>query len=427
MKTILPISEMIGRIVSPQQYDRSKTYRPTAHYLSVPDDKGILLFHTMTGELLFLEPGETWETCREDLVAHRFLVPNDVDENKTVRDLRAMLSFMLRKKPVTHFTVFTTTDCNARCFYCYEQGRSRIPMNPKAAHDTAAYILRVSEGESVKLRWFGGEPLLNIEAIRIICKVLSESGKPFSSSIVTNGLYLTEPIIQEAIQNWNLQKAQITLDGTAPVYNRVKAYVDAVEDPYTQVLANIESCLYAGIRVTIRLNVSEQNAADMLTLCDELARRFSDRNGLHVYVSPILNRTGQSKEANQNAVLRIEQKLLHAGLMRPGKLSNKFIMNRCMADDDGSVTILPDGRIGKCEHFSESEAIGSIYDDHLDSDALRSWKAHADEQPECKDCPLYPRCIRLRKCEWEQFGCSEADRQREIQRLKSRIAAFKQT
>ena len=426
MKVLLPISETIGKILSPQSFDPSKTYRPTAHHLSVPDENGILLFHTMTGELLRLEPEDTWETCKEDLVIHRFLVPNDADERKTTRDLRTVLSFMTGKKAVTHFTVFTTTDCNARCFYCYEQGRSRVPMTPKTAHDTAAYILRVSKGEDVKLRWFGGEPLSNMEAIRTISRDLSANAVRFSSSMVTNGFYLTEPVIREAGQDWNLQKVQITLDGTEQVYNRVKAYVDGGENPYARVLSNIGSCLRAGVRVTIRLNVSEQNLNDLLALCDELATRFSDREGLQIYVSPILNPTGRFMEANKNAMLRIEQKLFHVGLTRPGKLDNAFTVNRCMADDDGSVTILPDGRIGKCEHFSESETIGSIYDDRPDYGAIRSWKERAEEQPECSDCPLYPRCNRLKKCEWEQFGCSETDRQREIRRLTSRIAAFVQ-
>ena len=427
MKVLLPISEMIGKIVSPQKYDPSKTYRPAIQHLSVVSDAGMLLFHTMTGELLRLDPGETWESYKEELVAHRFLVPNDADERKTARVIRAMLSFMSGKKPVSHFTIFTTTDCNARCFYCYEQGRSRISMTSKTAHDTAAYILRVSGGSNVKLRWFGGEPLYNIEAIRTISKDLSENAVRFSSSMVTNGFCLTEPVIRDARQEWNLQKVQITLDGTEQVYNRVKAYIDGGENPYARVLSNIDSCLRAGIRVSIRLNVSEHNLNDMLTLCDELTMRFPDPGGLHIYVSPILNRTGQFMEANKNAMLRLEQQLLHIGTMRPGKLSNAYKINHCMADDDGSVTILPDGRIGKCEHFSESETVGSIYDDRTDLGAIRSWKVRMDEQPECRNCPLYPRCIRLKKCEWEQFGCMESDRQREIQRLKSQIAAFKQT
>ena len=95
-----------------------------------------------------------------------------------------------------------------------------------------------------------------------------------------------------------------------------------------------------------------------------------------------------------------------------------------MADDDASVTILPDGRLGKCEHYSESETFGSIYSDGRDADMIQSWKEQLEEQAECGICPLYPQCIRLKKCEWEQFGCSEADRQMKLQRLRFQIASF---
>lgn len=35
----------------------------------------------------------------------------------------------MQKEPehTTTYTIFTTTDCNARCFYCYEMGRSQFP------------------------------------------------------------------------------------------------------------------------------------------------------------------------------------------------------------------------------------------------------------------------------------------------------------
>ena len=36
-------------------------------------------------------------------------------------------------KEITSYSIFTTTDCNARCYYCFEMGRSRMPMNQETA------------------------------------------------------------------------------------------------------------------------------------------------------------------------------------------------------------------------------------------------------------------------------------------------------
>lgn len=358
------------------------------------------------------------------MITHRFLVPEGTNEAKNVRELRALLLLIQNRKPVTNFTIFTTTDCNARCFYCYEKGRSRIPMSMKTAHDTVAYILRVSEGLNVKIRWFGGEPLSNIEVIRSICKELIENGISVSSSIVTNGLYLTDTVVEEAKRDWNVYSVQVTLDGTESVHNRIKAFTDEVENPFQQIMDSIDACLQTGISVVIRLNVNEYNVTDMLSLSEFITNRFGDRKGLRVYAAPIRNAQGKTTELDNNSVLMLNQKLLNQGLYQPGKLGKTFKLNRCMADDDGSITILPDGRIGKCEHFSESEFIGSIYDNVLDTEMIQSWKQQIDDQLECAKCPLYPQCIRLKKCEWEQFGCSEGDRQMKLQKLRSQIAAF---
>ena len=92
-----------------------------------------------------------------------------------------------------------------------------------------------------------------------------------------------------------------------------------------------------------------------------------------------------------------------------------------MADDDISETILPDGKIGRCEHFSDTEFTGSIYSSEQDQEIIQSWKEQMEAQKECKNCPLYPRCIRLKKCEWIQQGCSAVDREIEIRRLTYQI------
>ena len=54
--------------------------------------------------------------------------------------------------PIIGYTIFTTTDCNARCFYCFELGRSRIPMSEETAHKTARYIRDHCGGEKVKIK-----------------------------------------------------------------------------------------------------------------------------------------------------------------------------------------------------------------------------------------------------------------------------------
>ncbi|MEI3172875.1 MAG: radical SAM protein [Lachnospiraceae bacterium] len=132
---------------------------------------------------------------------------------------------MKEPEHITSYTIFTTTDCNARCFYCYEMGRSRIPMSDETAHKAAAYIAAHCGGEKVHLHWFGGEPLFNKQVIDIICTDLAEKGIVYESMIISNGYLFDGATVEQAVSHWKLKNVQITLDGTEEIYNRSKAFI----------------------------------------------------------------------------------------------------------------------------------------------------------------------------------------------------------
>ena len=87
-------------------------------------------------------------------------------------------------------------------------------MSDRTAADAADYIARVSEGGKVTLSWFGGEPLMNTKAIDIITSELRARGVPFRSKIVSNGYLFDGELVRKAKDEWALEFAQITLDGT---------------------------------------------------------------------------------------------------------------------------------------------------------------------------------------------------------------------
>lgn len=121
------------------------------------------------------------------------------------------------------------------------------------------------------------------------------------------------------------------------------------------------------------------------------------------------------------AMDRLQEKLVQCGLAAPGKGIRKEIrLNRCMADSGKAVTILPDGNIGLCEHFSETEFAGHIDRDGLDADMVASWKETVPEIPECADCFYYPECILLKKCSNANV-CFAQLRQNNLRRTKRQM------
>ena len=412
MKQILPTRSVTGQILGKQKRKANTRYRLATHCIQIPCDEGTLLYHTLLGSLFLLGPHETLMDHEEELLREWFFVPADFNEQKQSLDVRRLARrFLPKKRVVTGFTILTTTDCNARCFYCYEKGWDRVPMSEQTARDVAAYIARMSGGNEVSLNWFGGEPLYNRSAIEIILEELRRREVPYHSSMVTNGYYLDPETAMRAKQDWHVDKIQITLDGTREVYNRTKAYIEKDENAFERVLTNVAGALKAGIKVDLRLNLDNHNADDLHKLVDELAVRFAGSEGLFVYAALLKEHVGRIHHFSTVAeetekYLSLQKKLDEYGFSKNKVLEKEQRGNCCMADNDGHEVITPDGHIGRCDHYVTTELVGSIYDPVRDKEKIRSWKELSEPYPECDGCPLYPGCIHLKKCANAPFRCS---------------------
>ena len=429
MQTLRPIASPLAGLLPVQRVREGEQYRLLHYVVQQEVEEGLLLYNVLTKAVALLSPEEAERMATDpasvpELVAGWFAVPVSHDDRKLALEVRAV-GRMLQNPPHGYrsFTIFTTTDCNARCFYCYEKGRSRIPMKEETAREVAAWILKYKKEGDIRLRWFGGEPLYNRPAITTICTALKDAGVEYRSSMTSNGYLFDDAVVEEAIGLWNLKKVQITLDGTEEVYNRSKAFIYRGESPYRRVLANIRRLLDAGIKVSIRLNVGPHNAEDLLALADELSGTFSCEEGLSVYSHALFDMEGTLPEEIAAARVRLEGRLREKGLVRLGKLPKELRLNRCMSDEPASVTILPDGHLGKCEHFSDSEWFGHIGTEEKDEAVLERFRAVREELAECADCPLYPDCIRLAVCD-ETAVCRPESRAERLEGLRNNLQSW---
>ena len=432
------MADPLPGLLPSQRKEEGESYRLMYYVVRQPVGDGLLLYHLMTKSLVFLDSDEAGlleeDPAKVDgLVENWFAVPEWHDDRKLALEVRAV-GKMLQKQAggIRSFTILPTTDCNARCFYCYEKGRTRIPMSEAVAEATARYIIANGGGEPVKLRWFGGEPLYNKGAITLICSRLKEAGVVFKSTMVSNGLLFDEGTVAEAAGAWNLKKVQITLDGTEDAYNRIKDFTHAEGSPFLTVMENINRLLGAGIHVDIRLNIDRHNAEDILALTDLLAAAFGDNPLLGVYSHSLFESCDprvavQHSELQRRELfekqLKLHEKLMSSGFYRSGRLRNTLKLNHCMADSDSSVVILPDGHLGKCEHYTESEWFGHVLDNVRDTDLISSFKAERPEMEACSECPLYPDCIRLEKCE-EAEHCHPEERALKLYDIRNRMSEY---
>ena len=387
-------------------------------------DGGILLYNNVTGCLLFFYSENEIRDNFVFLVEHWFYLPVDsFNECDWVEFLREKRIEDASHQGINSYVIMTTLDCNARCFYCYEKGTPRISMTEKTAVATSEYIQRHST-DKVKLTWFGGEPLLNMEIIDLICQKLNDFGIPYFSHIITNGLLITKGMVDKAINLWKLKHVQITLDGTEQVYLRAKAYVGSQGSEFQTVLDNIEVLLKSKIAVNIRLNQDAYNSEDLLALLVLLHKRFEANPYLKIYNHLLFNFEGDYTQKQIDCYFNLKNKLADLGYLKGNKFLSGMISHQCMADSGHSLVITPSGTIGKCEHFTEEKMIGSIFTEDFDPLVLKMWNERYDRQKECSSCPLYPTCIRIKMCPNQKKYCSDFYRKDRIEFLNIAIEHY---
>ncbi|MBR5539274.1 MAG: radical SAM protein, partial [Clostridia bacterium] len=331
----------------------------------------------------------------------------------------------------SHYVVMSTSDCNARCFYCYQMGRNkaRTHMSNETAKEVARFI-KDTASNKISIQWYGGEPLYNDSVIDIICIFLRENGIVYTSSMITNGYLLDKPVIEKAKDLWNVERVQVAIDGTEETYNRCKAYIykDDVS-PYRRVISNIKEALDADIKVSVRVNMDNHNVKEMYELVDELWHYFGEYEGFSVYAAGLYEnvgpnnpvRTAQSRMELTDNLIAFEEYCSQKGLKIHRKFSDKLTLNRCMADNRKSVTISQDGLLGKCDHLMETDTFGSVFSDRVDTSILASFRERLNTREMCGKCPVYPECIRLRKCKDDGGGCDAAYQKLKIYKTRRRI------
>ena len=420
MKVILPTASKFKQIVGPQKRADGERYRLMTYVVQQPVDNGLLLYNTLTCSLVLLTSDEAADlTAQRELIDRWFLVPQAHDDRKLCQQVRQMAALLKpAAKTITGYTILPTTGCNARCFYCFEKGAKPVTMTAETASKVARYIVAHRGDEKVHIGWFGGEPLVNAKVIDQICAELSQQGLPFHSTMISNGYLFDADMVERAKDLWQLQMVQITLDGMAQTYNRVKAYVYRGVNAFERVLENIGLLTAAGIHARIRLNVSKHNIGEMAELVELLHKRFGADEHLTVTSSALFEEEHNAELFAQR--MQLEQQIAACGFARKlYDLPKDIRLDCCMADDDASscMVIAPDGHLSKCHHYLDREFFGHVDSEERDEAIIRKFKERRSDIEACATCFYYPQCIRLVMCHRDTI-CTSVKQQEHLYNMR---------
>lgn len=339
-----------------------------------------------------------------------FLVPEGKDEAAFFQSLYQLMRTFAKKKGFTGYTILPTTGCNARCIYCYEEGRPRVSMDSGTVNRVIRYILETRRKDAaIHLSWFGGEPLLRPDVIDTVCRAMGEEGVDFKSSIVTNGSLIDDGLLERMTREWRLKKAQVSMDCAEEEYIARKSYA-RYENTYWKVIGNIEKLARRGITVVVRCNVDEGNVEQIPAFLSDLGGAIEEKENISVYFAPLFE-TGNSPEfvSFYQKIQESRELAARAGFVPvlKGKLRS-FRANHCMADHpSGYAVIAPDGDLYTCEHCEPGTSHGNIFRGTTRPDLLRRFLEPGNVREKCRDCALLPECTSFSMCPDEGPHCKE--------------------
>lgn len=374
-----------------------------------------ILYNTRTGMMIGV-PDEAYQTLKnihvfENPTSNRYItsfinrgfcVPDEINEHQHF--FNHYLHFSNSEPEELSFTIAITTGCNYKCFYCFEEGSKVYRMTSESIQDICSFIEKKAAScttcRTITLKWFGGEPLLDVHALQAIGSEIksycSKNQITFRTRIITNGSLLTDKTI-DILCELNLISIQISLDGTCEEYCRCKK---TTEKSYENVIRIIRTYCDR-IHFNLRLNTYPGNFESIMQLTDFLYSDEKIRKYISLYLAPIEGDSFEtfSPDAFADVNLTFLQHLYDIGWYSQLKhVMPSLRTSACYNLQSGNYTIDPLGNIFSCESHlgNPSSAIGHVKDDEnivTEKKQTLRCQYHHSINSQCLNCTYFPLCF----------------------------------
>jgi len=306
-----------------------------------------------------------------------------------------------------HLILLPTERCNFRCTYCYEDFAIGH-MKREVVQGVKAFLdRRVSKLTSLRIGWFGGEPLLAKRAVLEISRHAASLKERFPElryqAEMTTNAYLLTPELLGQLSEAGVQQYQISLDGPRDIHDRTRRRIDGrgTFDRIWRNLLHIKSSKLP-VQVQIRIHYDSHKAKHMEPLLDDIREQllvderfdafFKELEALGGPNDDRLIQLGPAEEKRLLPRLRArlftEQRLIEKSKQQAAPMV-------CYAAKANSLLVRADGRLGKCTvaFNDERNTVGRLLrNGRLDIDQDRWWywlRGLTDLNPDIIACPWH--------------------------------------
>lgn len=388
---------------------------PLSRYLKIypdPQRPGSILFYSTkkgsllraSAELLTAIQTDTLTDAEQLTLSRLEIITADLLAER--EEMYSLVARTNQRSEKFSATVVLNLDCNLACPYCYEDNfRGKHYMSPATANLLVETIIReqINQGRSVKLQFYGGEPLLSMAMIHEIAGPLHAAAQvgagSFSFTLTTNGTLLTRQTVEELLP-LGLSGAVLTLDGPAEIHDQQRPYVSG-KGSFATIVANIKET-FDLLDLQIGGNFSRENYRQFPWMLDHLLAVGIEPEKLGmVQFAPISPKSGITVGADSHSSCAYGNELwvteatifLRGETLKRGFASFKPTMAACVIEFENNLVINYDGTLYKCPAFMgwPELSVGTLESgikDYSVSHNLAVW-----QNDECLDCAYLPLCF----------------------------------
>lgn len=330
------------------------------------------------------------------------VVADEEDEELTARHWLQRNKFSTE---ILDVVLLTTYACNLACGYCFEKRiHSNGMMDGETCRKVVAWVgqrLDQVRPRRLHLTFYGGEPLLNPEAIRYLSQKLqveaSHRGVEVEITLATNGVLLSRDLVMELLP-YGLNAVKVTLDGDREAHDARRPSRDG-RPKFDRIFSNLLA-IKELVPLIVVGNYDQANKGAILTLLDRL-QAFGFQDAIReMGFRPILPGLAAASPSESSCSLcslsdgEVEDLLSLSQEVRQRGFTGRELVSTapCVATREHSCVIDPGGKIYKCVAFlgREEFAIGDLSAPSFNQVNARF--VAAGPWPACKGCEYLPLC-----------------------------------
>jgi uncharacterized protein len=370
-----------------------------------------------SGERGFLEKVEP--RTRRRLMKEKILVQEDYDYDREIELIRERIIY---RKPRLRIAYFIISElCNLRCKYCHVVNDMPSPykkrkMSQETALECAIFFAFHADREGPdhpKVFFYGGEPLLNINALELVINIIRKYESRFDPvkrsalTVVTNGVLVTDKIAK-FLSRSNIA-VSVSLDGFNQEHNRPRIKRGDGLGSFQEALNGYRVLKRRGVHTSISCTIGQHNVSSL----EQIAAYFGSKAKPSAVTFNIM----------YDSFNRRNPYLADMGIVSSSLIRGYEILRRCGVQEDrigrhltpeedlrfypyecggygDQLVFLPDGSIGPChghmgtrEYFFANVMDKEQREEVLNHPVLFLWRSRSPfNMKECRFCPAISIC-----------------------------------